>query len=85
MIADSSDVLEINIDYEPQEKDNQIVMEGLISSNERIMGKPRDKEFSIFLRDRSNKIFGGLQAHFDKESIYIEALWVDEKMRGKGY
>jgi GNAT superfamily N-acetyltransferase len=60
-------------------------MEGLISFNERVMGEPRDKEFSVFLKDASGKIFGGIQAHFDTESAYIEVLWVDEKLRKKGY
>ncbi|MBI2792808.1 MAG: GNAT family N-acetyltransferase [Gammaproteobacteria bacterium] len=60
-------------------------MEGLVSFNEHIMGEPRDKEFSVFLKNDLGEIFGGIQAHFDTESVYIEVLWVDEKLRKHGY
>ncbi len=82
---DQSDTLKIVIDHNPSQFDNDTVMEGLISSNERVMGEPRDKEFSVFLKNDSGNVFGGIQAHFDKESVYIEALWVDEKLRKQGY
>jgi len=60
-------------------------MEGLIFFNEHVMGEPRDKEFSVFLKNDLGEIFGGVQAHFDTESVYVEALWVDEKLRKQGY
>ncbi len=82
---DQPDTLKIAIDHNPSQFDNDTVMEGLISSNERVMGEPRDKEFSVFLKNDSGNVFGGIQAHFDKESVYIEALWVDEKLRKQGY
>lgn len=75
----------IIIDHDPSQADNAVVTEGLISFYESITGQPRDKEFSIFLKNDSGKIFGGLQAFFDTESIYIDAFWVDEKSRHQGY
>ncbi|MBV8801389.1 MAG: hypothetical protein JO131_00190, partial [Gammaproteobacteria bacterium] len=41
----------IMVDYEASDEDNAAVMEGLISFNESVMGEPRDKEFSIFLKN----------------------------------
>ena len=75
----------IMVDYEASDEDNAAVMEGLISFNESVMGEPRDKEFSIFLKNDSGKIFGGLKAHIDKVSVYIVTLWVDEKLRHQGF
>jgi len=75
----------IIVDYDPCQSDNDLVMEGLIASYEQIIGEPRDKEFSVFLKDDAEKIIGGLQAHFDKESVYIEIFWIDEKLRRQGY
>ena len=75
----------IIIDYAPSQADNDAVMEGLISFNERIIDVPRDKKFSVFLKNDLAEIVGGIQAHFDAESIYIEVLWVDERLRKKGY
>jgi GNAT superfamily N-acetyltransferase len=60
-------------------------MEGLITCYEREMRETRDKEFSVFLKNDLGEIFGGIQAHFDTESVYVEVLWVDEPLRKKGY
>ena len=49
------------------------------------MGEPRDKEFSVFLKDNTGSIFGGIQAHFDRVSVYIEIFWIDENFRRQGY
>lgn len=75
----------IIVDHNPSQADNDAVVEGLIVDYERLMGEPRDKEFFVFLKNDLGEIFGGIQAHFDTESVYIETLWVDEKHRKKGY
>ena len=75
----------IIVDHKPSPADNDAVREGLIAFNEHVMGEPRDKEFSVFLKNDSGKIVGGIQAHFDKESVYIEIFWIEEKSRKQGY
>ena len=75
----------IIVDHEPNQADNDALMEGLITCYEREMSETRDKEFSVFLKNDLGDIFGGIQAHFDTESVYVEVLWVDEKLRKKGY
>lgn len=72
------------VDHHPSQSDNEVVKEGLIKSYESQFGE-RDKEFSIFLKSDSGGIFGGLQAMFDSEAIYIEALWIEENLRKQGY
>lgn len=73
------------VDHAPSQSDNDVVMEGLITFNERVIGEPRDKVFSVFLKNDSGKVVGGIQAHFDTESVYIEAFWVEENIRKQGY
>lgn len=75
----------IIVDSEPNQDDNDALMEGLITCYEREMSETRDKEFSVFLKNDLGEIFGGIQAHYDTESVYVEVLWVDEPLRKKGY
>ncbi len=75
----------IIVDHNPSQADNDALMEGLITCFEREMSETRDKEFSVFLKNDLGEIFGGIQAHFDTESVYVEVLWVDKKLRKKGY
>lgn len=76
--------MKIVVDYDPSQADNAVVSEGIIAWNERILGE-RDKEFSIFLKDESGKVCGGLQAFLDTESIYIDTLWIEEAKQKQGY
>jgi len=72
------------VDYAPTEADNAIVREGIIAFNENIIGE-RDKAFSIFLKNDSGKVFGGIQAFMDMESIYIDTFWVESALQKQGY
>lgn len=72
------------IDHNPSQSDNGVVKEALIKSYEAQFGE-RDKKFSVFLKSDSGKVVGGIQAMFDSEAIYIEALWVEEILRKQGY
>jgi len=74
----------IVVDLNPTETDNAIVREGLIRSYEAQFGQ-RDKQFSIFLKNDSGKVCGGIQAFRDTESIYIDVLWVEEGLQKQGY
>ena len=74
----------IVVDYAPAEADNAVVREGVIASNEIIVGE-RDKSFSIFLKNDLGKIFGGIQAFLDTESVYIDTLWVEGSLQKQGY
>ena len=44
-------MLNIIVDHAPTRADNAVVLEGLVRFNEKIMGEPRDKFFSVFLKD----------------------------------
>ena len=75
----------IIVDHKPSQADKDAVAEGLVVEYERLMGQSRDKEFSVFLKNDSGEILGGIQAQFDSESVYLETLWVDQKLRNQGY
>ena len=76
--------IKVVVDYDPSQTDNAVISEGLIASNAHIVGE-RDKAFSIFLKNDSGNVFGGIQAFLDTESVYIDVLWVEEKLQKKGY
>lgn len=72
------------VDYAPTEADNTVVREGIIAFNADIVGE-RDKPFSIFLKNEVGKVFGGIQAFLDSESVYIDVLWVERSLQKQGY
>jgi GNAT superfamily N-acetyltransferase len=72
------------VDYTPSEEDNAVVREGIIASNEIIVGE-RDVEFSIFLKNDEGKVFGGIQAFLDSESVYIDILWIEKHLQNQGH
>jgi len=76
--------LKVVVDYDPSQADNAVVSEGIIAFNAHILGE-RDKKFSIFLKNDSGIVFGGIQAFLDSESVYIDTLWVEERLQKKGY
>jgi GNAT superfamily N-acetyltransferase len=76
--------INVVVDYDPTQADNAVISEGIVASNARIVGE-RDKAFSIFLKHDSGQVFGGIQAFLDTESIYIDVLWIEEKLQKKGY
>jgi hypothetical protein len=63
----------IIVDYTPSDDDNAVVREGIIASNEHIIGE-RDKAFSIFLKNDLGKVFGGIQAFLDTESVTFSVV-----------
>ncbi|MBM3198714.1 MAG: GNAT family N-acetyltransferase [Chlamydiae bacterium] len=76
--------MKVVIDYDPSHADNDIIKEGLVKCYEVLFGE-RDKPLSIFLKNDSGEIFGGIQAFMDTESIYIEGLWIEEDLRKQGH
>ena len=72
------------VDHAPSQEDNAVIREGIIASNEHIVGE-RDRAFSIFLKNDAGNVFGGIQAFLDTESIYIDVLWVAEHLQKQGY
>ena len=77
-------MLQLITDYNPSRHDNQIVRAGIIDFNDSILNY-KSKSLSIFLKDADENIQGGVLTWLDIDSIYIDILWVEEKLRGQGY
>ena len=71
-------------DHHPSQDDIKTVRTGIIDFNDLVLGY-KSNTFSVFLKDPNDTIQGGILAWMDTESIYIEILWVDAKLRGQGY
>lgn len=80
-----SSTYKIIVDHRPSQADKDAVAEALVVDFERLMNQSRDKEFSVFVKNDSGDILGGILARFDTESVYLETLWVDQKLRKQGY
>ena len=58
---------------------------GLSDFNLRKKGHCNNQELSVFLKDERRATIGGLLASTLGEWLNIEALWVEENAKGKGY
>lgn len=75
---------QIVVDYQPPESDSKIVREGIVAYNTENLGE-KPKPFSIFLKNKNGDVMGGVSAWIYSESIYIYIVWIDKKLRSKGY
>jgi len=77
-------MLRVIADYNQNQHDNSIVRAGIIDFNDKMLHY-KSKSLSIFLKDTENSIHGGILTWLDTVSIYIDILWIEESLRGKGY
>lgn len=42
------------------------------------------RTFSIFIKDKQDKVLGGISGVLFYESLYIDSLWIDESLRKQG-
>jgi len=66
-------------------KDKKVLVKGLLSHHAS-KGHPRKSElFSIALKDKKNKLLGGVVVCFLWNGMEIQSLWVDESIRKQGW
>ena len=75
----------IEIEKKPKQQDVAIIHEGLDSHNISVVGDAEYKKLSIFIRDESGVVIGGLLGVTYWGWLFISDLWVDHKLRQKGY
>lgn len=75
------------IDHDAKDADIQFIREGIVESTKNVLGQTDflEKQFTVLLEDENHNIYGGIIARFDSESVYIDALWVNEASRHQGY
>ena len=79
--------MKIELTTSPSPDDAKFISQGLIRFNNKHIPELESEEavkFSIFARDASNRIIGGLRATCFWNTLHIELLWVLEKRRGDG-
>lgn len=64
-------------------RDIKVVVDGLKSFNKNLLGfLPED--IWIFMRNRENKVVGGILSFTLGDWLHIDILWVEESFRNKG-
>lgn len=77
--------MEYTIQYElnPSKEDIQVLGDGLQAYAKSKKNLPKMEFFAFFVRDKDNRILGGVTGCLFYGCHYIDYLWVDEKLRGK--
>ena len=65
-------------------KTKKAVLDGLISYNNEKMGKQKYKRLAISLRE-GDRIVGGIVGEVWTTVLFIQLLWMEQKLRGKDY
>jgi len=80
--------MNIEITTKPNEQDAKTISQGIIDFNHSEIPnlEPIEKEvkFSVFARNQTKNIVGGIRAICFWNTLHIELLWLSESCRGKG-
>jgi len=66
-------------------EDVRIVLDGLREFNQRQAGPSQRSRLAVFLRDPGGRVVGGLIGETAWRWLYVDAFWLDEAVRGRGY
>lgn len=81
----NDDLKFVAVEGEPNPEDKKIIVDGMLAYHAS-KGHPRKSEvFSIIMRDKSDRVLGGVIVSFLWNAMEIQTLWVDEHLRDKGY
>lgn len=75
---------QIIVDYTPDDADKKIIRDGIITFNINVIGETPNS-FSVYIKDETSHILGGILAWIHSESIYIDVIWIEESLRKKRY
>ena len=84
-MADVSEELVLTSEPHPSEADLRTVREGLLAFNVEHVGRePRSASLSLFLRNSSGQVVGGLLGGWRWGWLYIDKLWIQDSYRERG-
>ena len=80
--------MKIELTKSPSPEDANTISQGLIKFNNEMIKDLESEEaeikFSVFARDESGKVKGGVRATCFWNTLHIELVWVSEEARGNG-
>ena len=68
----------------PDRDDLKKLCEGLKVYNESIVGEYEEKEIASFVKDNQGNIVGGIYGKITVGWLYIDWLWINDKLQHKG-
>ncbi len=77
--------MKLELDEHPNSEDFRVVLDGVRSFNRAHTGNERPRPVAYFLRNEAGQIVGGVQGNLWGRSTHIDALWVDDNYRGRGF
>ena len=79
--------MEFNITFEtnPKHSDTEILWSGISKYAWQMRGHEAGKSFAFFVRDTAEQIKGGGSGFVFYGCCYVDLLWIDSKLREKGY
>ena len=75
----------LKLDEHPRADDFRAILNGVRAFNRAQTSNEPPRQVAYFLRDEREKIVGGVQGSLWGRSMHIDALWVDDAYRGRGY
>lgn len=67
----------------PLQDEIQILGDGIIDYAKLKKGQPPIESFAFFVRDKTDQILGGCNGSMYYGCLYIDTLWLDERLRQK--
>ena len=75
----------ITIEENPRAEDERAISAGLNRYNIAQTGRDDYRKLVVLVKDESNQIVGGLVGGTYWDWLYVDLLWLEEHLRGKGY
>jgi len=69
----------------PTREDLYVLAQGLVKNAQQQRDHKPTESFAFFVRDENLQIIAGANGYTFYGCMYVDQLWVDEKLRGKGY
>lgn len=77
--------LTLELDEQPKPEDFRFIVGAVRGFNRAQTGNDPPRQVAYFLRDEERRILGGVQGSLWGRSVHIDALWIDESLRGRGF